>query len=98
MSRRSARKARVAESRSSVAPVQQAPRRSRGLWQAGNGAISQVIGQMQHAFGEDFSGVQVERGTQAASSAEALGAVAYTRGEQIVLGADAPSPESPAGQ
>ncbi len=48
-------------------------------------------------FRADFSGVRLHRGADAAASAEALSARAYTVGPDIVFGAGAYAPETPAG-
>jgi hypothetical protein len=47
---------------------------------------SGMRGFMEQRFGEDFSGVRVHAGSEAASSAAAVQARAYTVGEHIVLG------------
>lgn len=41
----------------------------------------------EHRLDHDFAGVRLHRGTDAAASARSLGASAYTRGRDIVLGA-----------
>ena len=43
--------------------------------------------EMEGALGADFSSVRVHSGTEAAASAKALGARAYTVGEDVVVGA-----------
>ncbi len=53
---------------------------------------------METRFGQDFSGVRVHTGTLAASSAAAVGARAYTVGNEIVLGAGSPNLGTPTGQ
>jgi hypothetical protein len=100
MSRRGVRKSKVpaAEANSSRRRTSVARRSGRGLSQAGNGAVTHVIAQLQNAYGEDFSGVQIHTGREAKESAAALGAVAFTRGEHVFLGAEAPAPESTAGR
>ena len=96
------RRAPVRTRRKTVAPktagAQGPVNRLKGIWRAGNSAVSQVIGQMQRPFGEDFSGVQVHDSPGARQVADALGATALTHGDHIFLGAGAPSPESAAGQ
>ena len=49
---------------------------------------------MEGAFGQDFSGVRVHQGPEAAS----IGADAYTRGEHIHFRPGLFSPDSPSGQ
>lgn len=53
---------------------------------------------MAPRFGHDFSGVRLHTGPQAATSARAVGARAYTVGEQIVFGAGEFAPGSAAGR
>src|SRR5918911_3455532 len=53
---------------------------------------------MEAAFGFDFSRVRVHAGRQAEESARALGARAYTLGQQIVFGAGEYQPHSEAGR
>lgn len=53
---------------------------------------------MEPLFGRDFSGVRVHTGTQAASSAAAIRAVAYTSGNHLVFGAGRYDPQSSAGR
>ena len=48
-------------------------------------------------FGRDFGGVRVHRDGQAAESARAVKAQAYTAGQHIAFAADAPAPHSDAG-
>ena len=63
---------------------------------AGPGAplAAPIQAKMARAFGSDFSGVRVHRGGEA----EALGARAYARGEQLFFAAGAYDPDSQAGQ
>lgn len=49
---------------------------------------------MEARFGRDFGGVRIHTGTRAASSAQAVGARAYTVGNDIVFGSRA-GPDSP---
>ena len=49
-------------------------------------------------FGHDFSRVRVHADAQAASSAESIGASAYTVGSDVVFGTDRYSPGTPAGR
>lgn len=53
---------------------------------------------MERGFGHDFSSVRLHAGGRAQDSARALGAAAYTVGDQIVLGAEAPPLSTPAGR
>ncbi|MCC6420067.1 MAG: DUF4157 domain-containing protein [Gemmataceae bacterium] len=53
---------------------------------------------MEQRFGEDFGGVRVHAGTDAADSARALRARAYTVGHDIVFGAGRHAPDSPPGE
>jgi hypothetical protein len=57
-----------------------------------------VRAQLEAGFGREFGQVRVHTGEQAAASAAALGARAYTVGEDIVLGAGAAGLASPAGR
>jgi hypothetical protein len=52
---------------------------------------------MEPRFGHDFSQVQVHTDAKAAESAEAVNALAYTVGRDVVFGKDQYSPGSPAG-
>ncbi len=88
MSRR-ARSRNRETARKSAAPRASARRRT-GFWQAGNSAVSRAFGEMQSAFGEDFSGVKVDSSPEAREAARTLGAAAVTQGETILLGPDAP--------
>jgi hypothetical protein len=49
-------------------------------------------------FGRDFGGVRVHRDGQAAASARAIDAQAYTAGQHIAFAGDAPAPHSDAGR
>jgi hypothetical protein len=55
-------------------------------------------GFMETGFGRDFSGVRVHTDQRAAESAQAVNALAYTVGTDIVFGAGRFSPESQAGR
>jgi hypothetical protein len=61
-----------------------------------------LLGPLQAFFasrmGHDFSGVRVHTDAQAASSAQALNAKAYTAGHNIVFAAGQYAPENPAGK
>jgi hypothetical protein len=53
---------------------------------------------MESRFGHDFSQVQIHNGTQAAESANAVNAAAYTVGNHLVFGAGQYTPGTKAGQ
>jgi hypothetical protein len=53
---------------------------------------------MEPRFGHDFSGVRVHTDTQAAESARAVNALAYTVGRDVVFGEQRYSPQTLAGQ
>jgi proteasome lid subunit RPN8/RPN11 len=53
---------------------------------------------MEARFGRDLSGVRVHAGAEAAESARALGAAAYTLGQSIVFGAGRYEPRTAAGR
>lgn len=53
---------------------------------------------MESHFGHDFSRVRVQHGGQAAASADAVNARAYTVGQQVVFGQGQYAPETTAGQ
>jgi hypothetical protein len=53
---------------------------------------------MEPRFGHDFSGVRVHADSQAADSARAVGALAYTVGHQVVFGVGQYAPQTPTGQ
>ena len=59
---------------------------------------AEVRASMEAGFGYDFSQVRVHRDRQAAQSARALNALAYTVGEHIVFGAGQYAPQTSAGQ
>ena len=52
---------------------------------------------LEPRFGRDFSNVRVHTDTSAASSASAVGALAYTAGRHVVFGPGQYQPHSPAG-
>ncbi len=53
---------------------------------------------MEARFGQDFSRVRVHKDAQAAKSARAVNALAYTRGQNIVFGAGQYQPATTSGQ
>jgi acyl dehydratase len=55
-------------------------------------------GRMEPRFGHDFSRVRIHTDAQAASSAEALNAAAYTLGQHVVFGRGQYRPDSESGQ
>lgn len=64
---------------------------------AGTPLAAGVRSRMEDAFGRDFSSVRVHRGPEASATARALGARAYTIGEDVVVGG-AGEASSPAAQ
>jgi bacterioferritin-associated ferredoxin len=68
------------------------------LGTAGRPLDAGVRAWMEPRFGHDFTGVRVHAGTDAAASAEAVGARAYTVGRHIVFGAGEYQPGTAAGQ
>lgn len=59
---------------------------------------AEVRGPIESALGEDLGGVRVHTGESAAAEAEARGAAAFTRGEEIWFGEGEYDPESEAGR
>lgn len=53
---------------------------------------------MEPRFGQDFSHVRVHTGGRAAHSAQAVGALAYTVGRDVVFGSGQYAPETPQGR
>lgn len=53
---------------------------------------------MESQFGYDFGSVRVHTDAKAAASAQAVNALAYTVGSDVILGAGAPAQETSAGQ
>jgi hypothetical protein len=82
------------------------------FWQAGNSAISRLLSQqgsgqpldratralMESCFGQDFSQVRVRADADAAKSARAIGARAFTVGQEIVFGQGQYAPETSRGK
>jgi outer membrane protein OmpA-like peptidoglycan-associated protein len=82
------------------------------LWEAGNAAMSDLLGrlgegrpipaatqkELEQAFGADFSDVRIHDDEDARAQADALSADAFTHGNDIALGAEAPSPDSSPGK
>jgi hypothetical protein len=54
--------------------------------------------QMEQHFGQDFSGVRIHTDAQAAQSADAVDALAYTMGSNIVFGRGQYAPSTPEGR
>lgn len=96
--------------RGPLAGLSELPRR---LWQAGNAAFSRLLGrlsssgqplasqtrgEMEQAFGSDFSAVRVHHDAAAQAVAESLDAEAFTHGNDIYLATESPASESPAGR
>jgi hypothetical protein len=63
----------------------------------GDSLPATIRGQMERRFAHDFSSVRVHVGTSAANAADALGASAFTVGEDIGFGRDTPAPTTEAG-
>jgi hypothetical protein len=59
---------------------------------------AQTRGSMGERFGHNFGSVRIHTDSQAAASARAVNAEAYTVGPHVVFGAGAYQPDSPAGQ
>lgn len=59
---------------------------------AGGGGALPYREQMESAFGQSFGDVRVHTGAAAAGASKAIGAEAYTMGNDIVLGGASPSP------
>ncbi|WP_432947703.1 eCIS core domain-containing protein [Kribbella sp. CA-253562] len=57
-----------------------------------------VRSDMEQRFGADFGDVRIHAGSEAEASAASVGAVAYTVGSEIVLGAGAPTLDSASGR
>ena len=110
--RRSAAPAQVPAEAATHVPDAAHPGGAGPLWQAGNAAISQLLGTaggghplpaptqaaMEGAFNTDFGRVRVHDDAAAREAAARLGATAFTAGNEVYLGAGAPSPTSSAGQ
>jgi hypothetical protein len=70
---------------------------SRVLGSEGRALDPQIRGSMEARFGHDFSAVHVHTGAAASQSAQAVNALAYTVGRDIVFGGGQFTPHSPAG-
>jgi hypothetical protein len=68
------------------------------LQSSGEPLDEQVRTEMEARFGHDFGRVRVHTGPQAAASAKAISALAYTAGHQIVFGAGRNNPYTPDGR
>src|SRR4051812_24888601 len=68
------------------------------LHQGGAPLDPQVRAEMEARFGEDFAAVRVHDDPGAQASAAALGAKAYTMGNDIVFGADRYAPQGGSGK
>jgi hypothetical protein len=102
---------RLAGNASVGALVQREEDEATGQEDAGRSPVLDVIGKgggeplptalrttMEQSLGADFSSVRVHDGPTAAASAQAVGASAYTVGDEIVFNRGAYDPESPRGQ
>lgn len=67
------------------------------LHSSGHPLEGHTRGAMESHFGRDFSGVRVHTDAQAAASANAIDAAAYTSGSHVVFGANRFEPSTPAG-
>ena len=82
--------------RSASAPADAAV--SRGTEGGGHPLLAQLRGFFEPRFGRDFSQVRVHSGRQAAASAQAIQARAYTRGRDVVFGSGEYAPDSHRGR
>lgn len=71
---------------------------NRALNAAGRPLDAPVRGEMEARFGADFGGVRIHSDTLSAASARAIGARAYTHGEDIVFGAGMYRPDTMPGK
>ena len=94
LARRSLQRTPGAASRESAAP----PGVDAALRTPGQPLDRETRARMEPGFGHNFSQVRVHTGPQAAESASALGAQAYTVGSDMVFGAGQYAPQTPAGQ
>jgi hypothetical protein len=69
-----------------------------GVESAGRPLDTKTRREMEHRFGVDFSQVRIHSGSQAAESALAVGALAYTTGREIVFGPGKFEPHTLAGR
>lgn len=70
----------------------------RGLRSSAQPLDKDTRGFMQERFGADFGDVRVHTGAQAAQSAKALNAKAFTAGNDVVFGENQYAPDTPEGQ
>jgi hypothetical protein len=70
---------------------------ARAASSSGEALPDDVRGRFEGAIGEDLSGVRVHTGNESADAAEAVGARAYTVGQDIHFSAGAFAPSDPAG-
>ncbi len=80
----------------------------RAIWQAGNTAISRLLGRqnqgrpldaatmmaMQQGLGADLSDVRIHDDAEAQAAADTINAKAFTQGSDVYLSKDAPPPQS----
>jgi hypothetical protein len=71
---------------------------ARALEHQGHPLGGPIRREMERGFGRDLGAVRVHKGTEATQSASAIGARAYTHGNDIVLGGEVPGMGSPEGQ
>ena len=89
---------RTASSAASHPPAGLAPEIDAGLRSPGRPLAADTLQSMQARLGHDLGSVRIHTGAQAAASAAALHARAYTVGSDIVFGAGAYAPASAAGR
>ena len=85
-------------SRTDVAHGAMRPQAARPTEEAGVPLPAPLREGAQRRFGADFSAVRIHAGPGAATSAQAMGAAAYTLGRDIVFGAGRWQPQHAAGQ
>jgi outer membrane protein OmpA-like peptidoglycan-associated protein len=85
------------ERRWSPAPAPKPKDRAPGPQHEGRPLEPGVRREMEARLGEDFSGVRVHSGPEAAESARAAGAHAYAVGEELTFGAGQLAPDTPRG-
>ncbi len=83
---------------SSAKPAQGPPSVAQALREPGRRLDPAARAFMEPRFGHDFGHVRIHTGSQAASSARALHALAYTVGHDVVFGAGQYAPQSSEGQ
>ena len=64
----------------------------------GHALPASIRSRMEQRFAHDFTNVRIHVGTEAANAADVLGASAFTRGEHIAFGRNAPAPATEDGR